>query len=559
MIKRMILLVLFLGLIFPAFADQMTDRVDKLFAQWDKKDTPGCALAIVKDGKIIYKRGYGMADLERDVPITPGSVFDIASTSKQFVAMSIALLAEEGKLSLDDDIRKYIPEMPDYGNKITLRHLVHHTSGIRDYCELMYLAAMPFENDYPEAQIIELITRQKALNFIPGDKHLYSNSGYFLLGEIVKRVSGKSLNEFTKEKIFEPLGMKITHFYDDFTRVVKNRAIGYFPKEKGGYGIAVYLFDLVGDGGLLTSVEDLFLWDQNFYHNKLGKQGQKLIEQILTPGTLNDGKKLDYAFALGIGEYKGLKMISHGGSWAGYRSQLLRFPGQQFSVICLSNLAGFNPTGMAKKVVDIYLADHFTETPKDKPTSAKAKIVKLPESELKDKTGAYRNPQNGDILHIIYEEKKLKVKSSSGFVFQIVPLSREEFQSADAPVDIGLTFLKPDKSDEKIMKVEVKIEGREPVVYELITLAAPSLDQLQEYAGNYYSEELEVTYKLFVKEDKLFFQSGYATEGSQLEPTLKDEFQVPGANVKFNRDNQGKILGFTVNTGRVQNIGFEKK
>jgi CubicO group peptidase (beta-lactamase class C family) len=559
MIKRMILLVLFLGLIFPAFADQMTDQVDKLFSQWDKKDSPGCALAIIKDGKIIYKRGYGMADLERDVPITSKSVFDIASTSKQFVAMSIALLAEEGKLSLDDDIRKHIPEMPDYGNKITLRHLLHHTSGIRDYCELMYLAAMPFENDYPEAQIIELIARQKALNFIPGDKHLYSNSGYFLLGEIVKRVSGKSLNEFTKEKIFEPLDMKITHFYDDFTRVVKNRAIGYFPKKEGGYGIAVYLFDLVGDGGLLTSVEDLFLWDQNFYHNKLGKQGQKLIEQLLTPGTLNDGKKLDYAFALGIGEYKGLKMVSHGGSWAGYRSQLLRFPGQQFSVICLSNLAAFNPTAMAKKVADIYLADHFKEASKDKPASAKPKIVKLSKSELKDKTGAYRNPQNGDIWHIIYKKKKLKVKSSSGFVFQIVPLSPEEFQSADAPVDIGLTFLKPDKSGEKGIKVEVKVEDREPVVYESITLAAPSLDQLQEYTGNYYSEELDVTYKLFVKEDKLFFQSRYATEGSQLESTLKDEFRVPGVNVKFNRDSQGKILGFTVNTGRVQNIGFEKK
>ncbi|UCH98781.1 MAG: serine hydrolase, partial [Candidatus Aminicenantes bacterium] len=196
----------------------MTDQVDKLFAQWDKKDSPGCALAIIKDGKIIYKRGYGMADLERDVPITSKSVFDIASTSKQFVAMSIVLLAEEGKLSLDDDIRQHIPGMPDYGNKITIRHLVHHTSGIRDYCDLMYLAGMPFENDYPEAQIIELIARQKELNFKPGDKHLYSNTGYFLLGEIVKRVSGKSLNEFTKEKIFKPLGMKITHFYDDFTR-----------------------------------------------------------------------------------------------------------------------------------------------------------------------------------------------------------------------------------------------------------------------------------------------------------------------------------------------------
>lgn len=559
MIKRLILLVLFLSLIFPGFADQMTDQVDKLFAKWDKKDSPGCALAIIKDGKIIYKHGYGMADLERDVPITPGSVFDIASTSKQFVAMSIVLLAEEGKLSLDDDIRKHIPEMPDYGNKITIRHLVHHTSGIRDYCDLMYLAAMPFENDYPEAQIIELIARQKALNFKPGDKHLYSNSGYFLLGEIVKRVSGKSLNEFTKEKIFKPLGMKITHFYDDFTRVVKNRAIGYFPKKDGGYGIAVYLFDLVGDGGLLTSVEDLFLWDQNFYHNKLGKQGQKLIEQLLTPGTLNNGKKLDYAFALGIGEYKGLKMVSHGGAWAGYRSQLLRFYGQQFSVICLSNLAGFDPTVMAKKVADIYLVDHFKETPKDKPTSAKPKSVKLPESELKDKTGAYRNPKTGGIWRIIYEEKKLKVRSSQGFVFTIVPLSPLQFQAVDTPVDIGLTFLKPDKSDVKAMNVEVKIESREPVVYEHITLAAPSLDQLKEYAGNYYSEELDVMYKFFVKEDKLFFKCGYITDGFPLEPTLEDEFQVPGAKVQFNRDSQGKIPGFIVNTGRAKNLGFEKK
>lgn len=559
MIKRMILLVLFIGLILPGFAHQLTDQVDKLFSQWDKKDSPGCALAIIKNGKIIYKQGYGMADLERDVPITSKSIFDIASTSKQFVATSIALLAEEGKLSLDDDIRKYIPEMPDYSNKITIRHLVHHTSGIRDYCDLMYLAGMPFENNYPEAQIIELIARQKALNFKPGDKHLYSNSGYILLGKIVQRVSGKSLNEFTKEKIFQPLGMKITHFYDDFTRVVKNRAIGYFPKKDGGYGIALFLFELVGDGGLLTNVEDLFLWDQNFYHNKLGQHGQKLIEQMLTPGTLNNGKKLDYAFALGIGEYKGLKMISHGGAWAGYRSQLLRFPGQQFSVICLSNLAGFNPTVMAKKVADIYLADHIKETAKDKPASAKPKLVKLPESELKDRTGAYRNPKTGSIWHIIYEEKKLKVKSSSGFVFTIVPLSPLKFQAVDAPVDIMLSFLKPDKSDVKAMNVEVKIEGREPVVYEPFTLAAPSLDQLKEYTGNYYSEELDVTYKLYVKEDKLLCKYRYIIEGFHLEPTLKDEFQVMGTNVKFNRDNQGKISGFTVDTGRVQHLGFEKK
>jgi hypothetical protein len=434
MIKRLILLVLFLGLIFPGFADQMTGQVDKLFAQWDKKNSPGCALAIIKDGKIIYKRGYGMADLERDVPITPGSVFDIASTSKQFLAMSIALLAEEGKLSL-----------------------------------------------------------------------------------------------------------------------------GYFPKKDGGYGIAVYLFNLVGDGGLLTSVEELFLWDQNFYHNKLGKQGQKLIKQMHTTGTLNDGKKLEYAFALGIGEYNGLKIVHHAGARACYRSELLRFPGQQFSVICLANLAGFNPTVMAKKVADIYLADHFKETPINKPASAKPKIVKLSESELKDKTGVYRNPQNGSIWHIIYEKKKLKVRPYQGFGFTIVPLSPLQFQAVDTPVDIWLTFLKPDKSNVKAMNVEFKIGSREPVVCEHITLAAPSLDQLKEYTGNYYSEELDVTYKLFVKEDKLFFQLRYITDGFHLEPTLKDEFLVMGANVRFNRDTQGKISGFTVNTKRVQNIGFKKK
>jgi hypothetical protein len=291
----------------------------------------------------------------------------------------------------------------------------------------------------------------------------------------------------------------------------------------------------------------------------LGKQGQKLIEQVLTPGTLNNGKKLDYAFALGIGEYKGLKMVSHSGGWAGYRSELLRFPGQKFSVICLSNLAGFNPTVMAKKVADIYLADHFKEKPKATPASAKPQLVKLPETELKEKTGAYRNPRTGRIWQIVYEEKKLKVKSSSGFVCQIAPLSPLQFQAVDAPVDIWLTFLKPGKPNVKAMNVEVKVEDREPVVYVPIILAAPSLDQLKKYTGNYYSEELDVTYKLFVKENKLFCKYRYITEGFHLAPILKDEFSLLTMNVKFKRDNQGKISGFIINSRRSQNIGFEKK
>ncbi len=239
-------------------------RVDKLFAQWDKPGSPGCALAVIENGKTIYERGYGSANLECNIPITPESVFYVGSCSKQFTAMSIALLAHQGKLSLDDDIRKYVPEMPDYGSPITVRQLIHHTSGLRDYLSLLGIAGLDF-GSYHKPDVLELIARQKELNFKPGDQYLYSNSGYFLLAVIVERVSGKSFREFTQENIFKPLGMTHTHFHDDYTMLIKNRASGYFPADQGAFRNFISTFDCVGSGGLFTSVEDLYFWDQNFY------------------------------------------------------------------------------------------------------------------------------------------------------------------------------------------------------------------------------------------------------------------------------------------------------
>jgi len=234
---RTILTAIFL-LIFvsSAIADKKIDAVDKLFSQWDKKDTPGCALAIVKDGKIIYKQGYGLANLELNVPITPQSVFYIGSVSKQFVTMCIAILDKQGKLSLDGDIRKYVPELPDYGPPITVRHLIYHTSGLRDYLTLLGIAGIDF-GTYHEDDVVELIAQQKELNFAPGKEYLYSNSGYFLLAVIVERASGKSLRKFAEQNIFKPLGMKNSHFHDDYRILIKNRASGYFPAEKGRYKI----------------------------------------------------------------------------------------------------------------------------------------------------------------------------------------------------------------------------------------------------------------------------------------------------------------------------------
>ena len=243
----------------------LTDKIDELFAAWNKPNSPGCALAVINDGEIIYKRCYGMADLERNVSLSPASVFDIGSTGKQFTAMVIAILAKQGALSLDDSIQKYIPEISTYEQPVTIRHLIHHTSGIRDYLVLMYLSGMRSENFYYEDELLDLICRQKELNFKPGDEFEYSNSGYFLLGVIARRVTGKSLPVLIKENILEPLGMQATNFNDDAKRIVKNRAIGYSPNDGDGFYTEMSFNGGYGDGALLSTVEDLFLWDQSFY------------------------------------------------------------------------------------------------------------------------------------------------------------------------------------------------------------------------------------------------------------------------------------------------------
>ena len=306
---------------------------------------------MIRDGRFIYQRGYGMANLDHNIPLSPTSVFYIASTSKQFAAASVALLARQGKISLDDDIRKYMPEMPRYQHPVTIRQLVHHTSGIRDYLTLMSLAGMRYEDVYSEEEMVALPARQKELNFTPGDEHLYSNSGYFLLSVIVKRASGKSLRQFADEQIFKPLGMSHTHFHDDRAMVVKNRVTSYFPKREGGFGVHVNNnFDKVGDGGLLTTIEDLARWDRNFYDYQVG--GKAFVDQLLTPGQLNNGEKLQYAFGLSVGEYKGVKMVSHGGGFFGFRTEMIRFPEQKFSVICLCNLGSINAAGLARQVAD---------------------------------------------------------------------------------------------------------------------------------------------------------------------------------------------------------------
>jgi CubicO group peptidase (beta-lactamase class C family) len=384
-------------------------------------------LAVIKDGKMAYTKGYGMANLELGVPISPDSVFYIGSVSKQFVAMCIALLVDRGVVSLDDDIRKYIPEMPDYGTPVTIRHLIHHTGGVRDYLELESIAGIPF-GFYHEQDVIDLISRQKELNFKPGEEHTYSNSGYFLLSVIVERASGKSLREFADANIFKPLEMKNSRFHDDYEELIKNRAAGYYDGGKGTYRNFISTFDCVGSGGLFTSVEDLYLWDQNFTHHKVG--GKDAMEIMHTLGTLNNGEKLEYAFGLVIAEYRGLKIVEHGGSLGGYRAELLRFPEQRFSVIILSNLSSVVPGRLARQVADLYLEKNFkAEKPKPKRRKVeKPAAAQIPEKTLMEYTGDYHSEEVHTGFQILFEEGKLHLRRRERQNLLMQALAKDRFR-----------------------------------------------------------------------------------------------------------------------------------
>jgi len=550
--KLVTALGVFLLLLFSlAIGDEKTSRVDKIFAQWDRPDSPGCALAIIENGKIIYERGYGSANLENAVPISPDSVFYIGSCSKQFTAASIALLAEQGKLSLDEEIRKYVPELPGYGGSLTVRQLIHHTSGLRDYLTLLDIAGLPF-GYFHKDDVLELISRQKELNFKPGEEYLYSNSGYFLLAVIVERVSGKSLRQFAEENIFAPLGMKNTHFHDDYTMIIKNRASGYFPAGKEKFKNYISTFDCVGSGGLYSTVKDLFLWDQNFYKPKVGDRDW--LNLIQTPGTLNNGEKLNYAFGLVLGKYKGLKTVEHGGALEGYRANMLRFPEQNFSVICLSNLSSFNPGRLCQQVADIYLSSQFKEE-KPKKKLAEGKFLTLSENALKEKVGTFLEPKTGAMIKLFIKEGRL-ISEFMGQNFPLAAMSETEFEVLEAPVNAILIFEK--KSEGKPFLIHVSVEGEKPMTYEAIEPFSPSPDELAEYQGDYSSEELQVTFKLAVKDGKLYFVHKNAPQ-SPLSPLLHDRFVMRGNQINFIRGDEKKISAFTLNAGRVRNLRFNKK
>jgi CubicO group peptidase (beta-lactamase class C family) len=536
----------------------VTKQVDKVFEKWDKPDSPGCALGIYRDGQIVYKHGYGAADLNDDVPITPATVFHVASMSKQFTAASIVLLAQQGKLSLDDDVRKYIPELPDFGERITIRHLVHHTSGLRDQWNLLELAGWRYSLDLiTDDDVMSVMTRQKDLNFKPGDKHVYCNTGYTLMGLIVKRVSGMSLREYTTKNIFEPLGMTHTHFRDDHAEIIKHDALGYEQEGKDKpFRMSLTNFDTVGATSLHTTVEDLQLWDENFYHPRVG--GPAFLQQMLERGKLNSGEQLDYAFGLVEGKYKGLPTVDHGGADAGYRSDLIRFPDQHFSAAVLCNSAETNPSALARQVADIVLAKDLKPT-EATPTKEPAKnvVATLTAEQMAAIAGLYWNKEEDDFEKVQVKDGKLQIQLGSEFR-TLKPAGEAHFHVADVPWgdDVDIHFVSA--AAKKPKRLEQGFGGEKPNIFESVEAYTPTANELTEYVGAYVSEEIDPIYR-FVLQDGNLSLTRLKNKPDTLRPEVRDVFTGEIGTVRFTRDANQHISGFILNAGRIQNFRFSRR
>lgn len=529
-------------------ADPDPKSIDKIFAQYDHTNTPGCALGVFRDGRVIYGRGYGMADLNQGVPITPSTVFYIASTSKQFTAMATALLAEQGKISLDDPIRKWVPELPAWADRITVRNLVHHTSGIRDYLGLWGMSGRSVADEIPEEVALDLIRRQKATDFEPGSRYSYSNSGYFLLSVIVKRASGQSLREFSEANMFGPLGMRATHFHDRNTEIVPNRAEGYQPRPGGGFDIVRTSFAGVGDGGLLTSVQDLQRWDENFFANRLGTRGQALIDQVYTPGRLSDGTEQTYAFGLMPHTYRGLRAVDHGGSFIGFRADLLRFPTEHLSIAILCNDYTAAPERMAEQVADLYLADKLAPVTAAGPAAAPAAVT-VAADRLERWVGGYEL-MPGVVARVTRDGAALTA-AAFGSRFPLAPVNDSTFDVAavNARFEFRTTAAGPTLSVPSFGTSQSPRLGPVPTL-------TPA--QTAEYAGRYRSDELDTWAVLEVRGDTLRARMRWS-EWQVLQPMARDRYTMPGFRADFDRDRAGRITGFRISAGRSHNVGFVKE
>lgn len=521
--------------------EKINRQLNALFENWNET-TPGGVLTVAQHGKIIYNKAFGKADLEHDIPNTTETIFETGSVAKQFTAAAILLLAADGKLSLNDDVRTYLPEFPDYtknpayGRKpITIDNLLHHTSGLRDWGALALMSGWERGTRvYTQAHVLDVICQQKGLNFPPGDQYGYSNSNYNLLAIIVERVSGKTLEDFTRVHLFRPLGMYHTHWRNNFQNIVKNRAIAY-SKSGANYYTNMPFENAHGNGGLLTTTEDLIKWNAHYKNLRVG--GEKLVRAQLKPGKLNNNLEIAYAGGLFIRPYIDILEISHGGFTAGYRAWLAYYPNQEVSVAYLSNDGSVNPETIGAKVAEIVL--------RKKLQTNIGKTIALGKSILQPRIGRYKSVDNDEMFELELKNEKLRLKTGQVLLATAPNVFRWGANRMEFSKDQKLVTVYTGNGD------SATYVRKEPF--------KPTLNQLPQYFGTYYSPEAETSMlielhqkglRAFVRPNHYFF----------LSPAYRDAFVNPSNMLfQFQRDKKGAITSFTLSTSRAQGVGFQKR
>jgi CubicO group peptidase (beta-lactamase class C family) len=532
--------------------DSRERQIDAVFKEWDSTTTPGASVAVIDNGKVVFAKGYGIANLEYGVPIKPDTIFHVASVSKQFTAMAVVLLQSDGKMSLEDDVHKYLPELPDYGQKISIRHLLQHTSGIRDQWQTLALAGWSLQDVITQDQILRIMFRQKELNFPAGSRYVYSNAGFTLLAEIVARVSGEKFPQFCEERIFRPLQMTHTHFHQDLTQIVPNRAYSY-TKQGGGYAIAPLNYANVGATSLFTTAIDLVKWLDNFRMLKVG--GAAGLAEMQERGVLSDGTKIDYGLGLALGSYRGLQTVSHGGADAGYRSDVLWFPAQHLGVAVIGNLASLNPDQLAKRVAEAYLADQMTPA-EAKPTQPAESTIAMDPKDLEKFVGVYTLPTINQDFKTVVEGGKLWVAGVGSDRMELHPRGPAHFYLIELAADVLFLPRVDGGMSVKITQGSAVNTGDRLAPSD----AAVTADFLA-YTGTYWSEELETQYTFFVRDGKLFGLHSHHGE-FELTPTLRDQFGSGlwfASQVHFVRDAKGKVSGVILGGGRITGVTFTRK
>ena len=524
--------------------DELGSAVDAIFATWDREDSPGCAVGVYHKGEVVHARGYGMASLELGVPISPASVFHVASVSKQFCALSVALLAEEGKLSLDDDVRAHVPELPDFGHTITVRQLIHHTSGLRDQYGLFRLAGWRDGDAQSNDDVLDFAYRHRRLNFEPGSQYAYCNTSYTLLALIVSRVSGVSLREYADEHIFQPLGMTSSAFVDDRAEIVTGRANAYAPREVDGFKALNSNVDAIGAICLFTSVQDQLRWLKNLTDRSVAGS---VLDAAMTSGVLNDGEATCYGYGMSLESYRGLATVDHGGVDSGYRAQLTYFPEADFGVVVLANLSSVKPGALALQVADVYLADQLGER-----GLAGEPEGQVAEPELKPLAGIYIQQETRQVRSIEWREDRLVMPTGFGPDLDLTPLGADRFRLDDPPHE--LRFRRT--TDGPTLLEEISANGR-TLTYTQAEPVTPDSEELAAYVGSYYCPEIDNTHRIYLHDGRLMIKQR-KLPAQALKPAATDTFVLPVVGLEFRRDGHGQVTHFELFNDRIRYLRFER-